>query len=353
MIGSAIAAGWIRMFSVIFTVLRSLVGAFQPRRQLVLENLALRHQLTVLKRSSGKPAFRRSGRLLWVLLRTLWSRWATALVIIQPQTVIRWHRAGFRLYWRWKSRRREGRPPTAPDLIALIRRMWQANPTWGSPRIRAELAKLGLHVSASTLRKYRPKRSRPPSQTWRTFLRNHTREIVAIDFFTVPTATFRVLFVFVVLAHERRKVLHFAVTERPSASWTGQQVVNAFPFATPPRYLLRDRDGIYGVDFGHRVTGLGFEQKLIAPQSPWQNPYAERLIGSLRRECLDQIVIFGERHLKAVLAEYLDYYHRHRTHRALEHDCPMPRSVEGPEQGKVVEFPVVGGLHHRYTRRAA
>ena len=232
--------------------------------------------------------------------------------------------------------------------------MWQANPTWGSPRIRAELAKLGLQVSASTVRKYRPKRERrPPSQTWRTFLRNHAKELVAGDFFTVPTVTFRVLFVFVVFAHERRKVLHFAVTEAPSASWAGQQIVNAFPFETPPKYLLHDRDGVYGADFVQRMRGLGIEEKLIAPQSPWQNPYAERLIGRIRRECLDQIVILGEQHLTAVFKEYFDYYHRARTHRSLAQDCPIPRAVITPDQGRVVEFPLVGGLYHLYTRQAA
>ena len=308
----------------------------------------------VLNRTVKAPEFRNSDRLFWVALSTMWSRWTKALVIVQPQTVVRWHRAGFRLYWRWKSRRRTGRAPIDRELVELIQRMWQANPTWGSPRIRAELAKLGLQVCAATIRKYRPKSGRrPPSQTWRSFLRNHTKQIVAVDFFTVTTVTFRVLFVFVVLAHERRKVRHFAVTEAPSASWAGQHVVNAFPFEVPPKYLLRDRDGIYGAAFARRVAGLGIEQKLIAPRSPWQNPYAERLIGSIRRECLDQVVIFGERHLRIVLTEYLDYYHRSRPHRSLAQDCPIPRPVMNPGQGEVVEFPQVGGLHHRYTRQAA
>jgi transposase InsO family protein len=274
------------------------------------------------------------------------------LVIVQLRTVIGWHRAGFRLFWRWKSRG-SGRSSIDRELIELIRRMWQANPTWGSLRIRDELAKLGLHVSDSTIRKYRPKRPRPPSQDWTTFLRNHARQIAAIDCFTVPTATFRVLFVFVVLTHERRKVAHFAIAEAPSAFWTGQQLVNAFPFERAPKFLLRDRDGIYGAEFMRRVAGLGMEEKLIAPRSPWQNPYVERLIGSLRRECLDHVVIFNERHLHGVIREYLDYYHHHRTHQALEHDCPVPRLVEDPDQGKIIELSLVGGLHHRYTRKAA
>ena len=186
MIGSAIAAGWIRMFSVILTVLRSLIGAFQPRRHLVLENLALRHQLMVLKRTVKIPTLRTSDRLFWAVLSAMWSRWTKVLVIVQPQTVVRWHQAGFRLFWRWQSRGRTGRSPTDRETIELIRRMWQANPTWGSPRIRAELAKLGLQVSAATVRKYRPKGNRrPPSQTWRAFLRNHASQLIAVDFFTV------------------------------------------------------------------------------------------------------------------------------------------------------------------------
>jgi len=284
----------------------------------------------------------------------MWSRWTKALVIVQPQTVVRWHQAGFRLFWRWRSRRRSGRAPKDRELIDLIRRMWQANHTWGSPRIRAELANLGLQVSAATVRKYRPKRERgPPSQTWRAFLRNHTQQLIAVDFFAVPTVTFRVLFVFVVLAHERRRVLHFAVTEAPSAAWVGQQIVIAFPFETPPKYLLRDRDGIYGAEFTKRVMGLGIEEKPTAPRAPWQNPYVERLIGIIRQECLDQVIVIGERHLQSVLKDYFEYYNLTRPHRSLAQDSPVQRPVMTPEQGPVVEFPQVGGLHHLYTRQAA
>ena len=224
----------------------------------------------------------------------------------------------------------------------------------GSPRIRAELAKLGLQVSAATVRKYRPKGERgPTSQSWRAFLRNHASQLIAVDFFTVPTVTFRVLFVFVVLAHERRRVMHFAVTEAPSASWAGQQIVNAFPFETPPKYLLRDRDGLYGAEFTKRVTALGIEEKSIAPRAPWQNPYAERLIGTIRRDCLDHVIVIGERHLQRVLENFFEYYHHSRPHRSLTQDSPVPRLVMPPEQGPVVEFPQVGGLHHLYIRQAA
>ena len=341
------------MFCVILTVIRSLRGALAPRRDLLLENLALRHQLMVLNRRVEQPHFHRVDRLLWVALRAVWSCWTEVLVIVQPETVVRWHRAGFRLYWRWRSRHNEGRPPIDRKLISLIREMWTVNPTWGSPRIRDELSKLGLHVSDSTIRKYRPKSRRSTSQTWTTFLRNHAAQIVSVDFFTVPTVTFRLLFVFVVLAHDRRRIRHFAITEAPSADWTAQQVVEAFAFAPASNYLLRDRDGIYGAAFRDRVAGLGTTEKLIAPRSPWQSPYVERLIGSIRRECLDHFIILNERHLKTVLAEYLAYYHEARTHLALERDCPDRRPVEPTEPAEVVAIPMVGGLHHRYTRRAA
>ena len=215
------------MFALVLTVLQALLSACQSRSQLLLENLALRHQLSVLQRSAPKPRLKSSDRLLWLVLRRLLSTWQRALVLVQPQTVIRWHRLGFRLFWRWKSRTRQGRPPVDRQLITLIRRMWQANPTWGSPRIQAELAKLGIPLSDWTIRKYRP-RKRRSSQSWKTFLRNHVEELVAVDFFTVPTAACGVLFVFLVLAHHRRKILHFNVTDSPSAAWTAQQLVEAW-----------------------------------------------------------------------------------------------------------------------------
>jgi transposase InsO family protein len=230
--------------------------------------------------------------------------------------------------------------------------MWQANPTWGSPRIQAELAKLGIHTYDSTVRKYRP-RNRRSSQTWKTFLSSHAEELIAIDFFTVPTAACGVLFVFLVLAHHRRKVLHFNVTDSPSASWTAQQIVEAFPFCSPPRYLLRDRDSTYGQAFVRRMNSLGLEQKLTAPHCPWQNPVIERLIGSIRRECLDHVIIFNAGHLRRVLSDYLAYYHGHRPHRTLDQDSPEPRATEPPEQGKIVELSLVNGLRHRYCRKAA
>jgi transposase InsO family protein len=288
------------------------------------------------------------------MLQRFWSRWHQSLVVVQPRTVVGWHRLGFRLFWRWKSRARGGRPAVDRQLITLIGQMWSGNATWGSKRIQAELAKLGIQVSDSTIRKYRPQGHRcRKAQTWTTFLRNHTQDLIAVDFFAVPTATFRLLYVFLVLAQERRKVLHFNITDSPSGSWTAQQLTEAFPFRTAPRYLLRDRDGIYGVQFVCRTAALGLEQKLIAPRAPWQNPFVERLIGSIRRECLDHVIVLNAQHLRQTLFNYLDYYHHHRTHRSLAQDCPVSRPVEPPDQGTIVELPLLGGLHHRYTRQAA
>ncbi len=246
-----------------------------------------------------------------------------------------------------------GRRRVSKEVRDVIRRMSRANPLWGAPRIHGELLKLGIEISQATVSKYMTRCRKPPSQTWRTFLQNHAKDIVSVDFFTVPTATFRVLFVFLVLDNERRKVVHFNVTESPTASWTGQQIVEAFPWDTAPKYLIRDRDGIFGGEFTHRVESMGIEHVLISARSPWQNPYVERLIGSIRRECLDRTIIFNEKHLRRVLKEYFKYYHESRTHLGLEKDCPQPRPVEPPGLGPIDAEPMVGGLHHRYYRRAA
>jgi putative transposase len=305
--------------------------------------------------AKDRPRLRLADRAFWIGLSQIWSRWANALLIVKPDTVVRWHRAGFRLFWRWKSRARtpaEGH--VTPELRALIRRMAQANPLWGAPKIHGELLMLGIVISERSVSRFLPKRpAKPPSQTWRTFLDNHLGSLASIDFFTVPTATFRVLFVFLVLVHNRRRVVHFNVTEHPSAHWTAQQVVEAFPEDTAPRYMIRDRDGIYGEAFCRRLKGIGVKEVLTAPQSPWQNPYAERLVGSIRRECLDHVVVLGERHLHRILRSYFSYYHRARTHLSLGKDAPKPRAVQPSSMGDIVELPEVGGLHHRYERRAA
>jgi putative transposase len=342
------------MTGVIPLILTCLLRMLRTRQSLVLENLALRHQLAVLQRTAPRPRFRTCDRLLWVLLSRLWAGWTDAVSVVQPATVIRWQRSGFKLFWTRKSRRHgPGRPAVAPEVRALIRRMSQANPLWGAPRIHGELQKLGIEISQATVSKYLVRHRAPPSPTWRTFLDNHLRSLVSVDFFTVPTVLFKVLFVFVVLAHERRRVVHINITDAPTAQWTAQQLVEAFPWQTAPRYLLRDRDAVYGVAFSRRVQTMGIHEVKTAARSPWQNPYVERLIGTLRRECLDHVVVLNEPHLRRLLRGYLIYYHGARTHLSLEKDAPEPRPVEHLDDGRIVETPMVGGLHHRYGRRAA
>jgi putative transposase len=267
-----------------------------------MENLALRHQLEVLKRNTKTPRLKNRDRLLWVVLVRLWNDWRKPLIFVQPETIIRWHKKGFRLYWRWKSRLRwPGRKSVPRDVRDLIRTMSRDNPLWGAPRIHGELLKLGIEVSQTTVSKYMIHHRKPPSQSWRTFLKNHVQDIVSVDFFTVPTATFRVLYVFVILSNARRRIVHFNVTDSPTAFWIGQQIVEAFPWDTAPKYLLRDQDGKYAEAFARRVESLGIKQVLISSRSPWQNPYVERVIGSIRRDCLDHVIVFSERHLRRVL----------------------------------------------------
>jgi transposase InsO family protein len=276
------------------------------------------------------------------------------LHLVKPDTVVAWQRQGFRIYWARISRRKSpGRPKVSSELKALIKRMATANLYWGGPRIHGELCKLGIEISERTVSRLMPKNRKPPSETWRAFLNNHIKYLVSVDFFTVPTVSFRVLFVLVVLAHHRRRVVHFNVTEHPTAGWTGQQMVEAFPEDTAPRYLLRDRDKIYANDFHQRIRSMSMEEVLSAPASPWQRAYVERLIGSIRRDCLDHVIVLGEGHLRKILKSYLEYYHCSRTHLWLGKDAPEPRMVQPPELGGVVELPEIGGLHHRYKRRAA
>jgi putative transposase len=340
------------MLALMGSLLRLLVSPANLR-DIALENLALRQQLAVFKRKCPRPRLRRVDRFFWVWLSRCWKDWQRTLVIVRPETVVAWHRQGFRLFWSRISRRKSGRPEASPVIRALILKMAAANPLWGAPRIHGELLKLGVEISERTVSRLMPKNRKPPSQTWRAFLNNHVQDLVSVDFFTVPTVNFRMLFVFVVLAHHRRRIVHFNVTEHPTAGWTGQQMVEAFPEDTAPRYLLRDRDKIYGYEFRERMQSMSIEEVLSAPASPWQRAYVERLIGSIRRDCLDHVIVQAEGHLRKILRSYLEYYHHSRTHLGLGKDTPEPRAVQPPKMGEIVELPQVGGLHHRYVRRAA
>jgi putative transposase len=324
---------------------------------LALENLALRQQLAIWKRHMKRPQIRTKDRLFWIMLCRFWRNWQEPLIVVKPETVIRWHRKGFKLFWKFKSQGNGlGRPPISPEIRDLILKMAKANPLWGAPRIHGELLKLGIEISERTVSNLLPRRdANPPSQTWRTFLKNHVTNMASIDFFTVPTATFRILFVLVVLRHSRRQVVHFNVTTNPSAMWTAQQIVNAFPWDTAPKYLLRDRDSTYGTYFRRRLINMGITEVIIAPRSPWQNPFVERLIGSIRRDCLDHAIVLNESHLKRILTSYFEYYHHDRTHYGLGKDAPVERLVQPrpAKDSKVIELPRVGGLHHRYEWKEA
>src|SRR5579862_7671827 len=342
------------MRAVVIAVAKSIALSFRSRAALQIEVLALRHQLAVYQRAGRRPHLRPADRILWAWLSRAWSGWRAALVIVQPRTVIDWQRKRFRDHWTRLSRSgQRGRPVIPKEIRDLIRTISAANPAWGSPRIVGELAKLGIEVGKSTVDKYRVRPSKPSSPTWRTFLASHAKDLVSVDFFTVATVRFEILFVLVILAHDRRCVRHFNITRHPTAQWAAQQIIEAFPWDTAPRYLLRDRDGVYGGYFRQRVASLGIEEVLSAPRSPWQSPYVERLIGSIRRECLDNVVVLNERHLRHVLSAYFDHYHRWRCHRALEMDCPKPRPVQSHEPGPVVEVTEAGGLYRHYERLAA
>jgi transposase InsO family protein len=340
----------VRWLGILVGTLRSIV---RTRRELALENLALRQQLAVWKVRRPRPQLTATDRIFWVVLSRLWKNWRSCLQVVRPETVVRWHRHGFRRYWAWKSRRRRGRPAIGRELRDLIRRMSGANPLWGAPRIRGELLKLGLTVSQATISKYMFRSRRPTSQAWRTFLKNHAPNVIAMDFFTVPTATFRVLFVLMVLSHARRRLVHFNVTEHPTAEWTARQLLEVCGLEEAPRYVIRDRDQVYGERFSRQAKTLDIRAAVIAPRSPWQNAYAERVIGSIRRECLDHVVVMGERHLLGIPSKYVDYYNGTRTHLSRAKDAPRSRSVQLPSQGRVVKVPRVGGLPHEYLRRAA
>ena len=345
------------MIAFFISLLTCLSAFFRSRYNLSVEILALRQQLGVLKRKSPRPRLRRQDRIFWILLRRLWHAWSNVLVIVKPATVVAWHRAGFRLFWRLRSRPKSlGRPEVDAEVRSLIRRMVNENPSWGAPRIHGELLKLGFDVSERTVSRYL-RRLSPPDHARKlcsAFLRNHREAIAAMDFFTVPTLTFRVLYCFFVIAHGRRRILHFNVMEHPTGQWIVQQLREALPESCPYRYAILDRDGKFGEEVTELLTASGMKPTRISPASPWQNGVAERWIGSCRR-VLDHLIVLNEAHLRRLIRDYISYYHADRIHDSLEKDTPAMRPVSSkPNQSaRLVSFPRIGGLHHRYDWQQA
>ena len=337
------------MIGLLCFVLTVLVSPFKSKSRLEAENAALRHQLIVLRRKvRGRAQLTNNDRWFFVQLYRWFPSILQVLTIIRPDTLVRWHHAGFRRYWRWKSRTRGGRPQIETELRALIRRMSVQNPLWGAPRIHGELLKLGFELAQSSVAKYMVKRRGPPSQGWRTFLHNHAPDVAAMDLFVVPTIGFNLLYAFVIIRLDRRDLVWINVTTNPTAEWIAHQITEAFPWDEAPRYLVRDRDRIYGAIVTRRLRAMGIRDKPTASASPWQNGFAERLIGSIRRECLDHVIVFGEAHLRRVLKSYARYYNETRTHLALDKDAPLSRAVK--RAGRILCRPVLGGLHHEYVR---
>lgn len=334
-------------------ILRLIWGAiadfFRSRADLQTEIIALRHQLNVLRRKRPERlVLANTDRLLFVWLYRLAPGILNALAIVKPETVVGWHRRGFRALWRWKSRSGAGRPKVPLEIRNLIREMSIANPLWGAPRLHGELLKLGINVGQTTVAKYMSRPRRPPSQGWKVFLRNHADGIVAMDLFVVPTISFKLLYGLVVMSHDRRRILLLSATAHPSAEWIARQLTEAFGWSRAPRYVIRDRDSAYGEVFKRRLRAMGIRDRPTAPQSPWQNGCCERLIGSIRRECLDHVVILGERHLRNVLRSYAHYHNQVRTHLSLGKDAPVSRAAQSV--GRIQPIPLLGGLHHHYVR---
>ncbi len=301
------------------------------------------------RKAHGRVPLSKGDRLFFVQLYRWFPSILKVITIVRPETLVRWHRAGFRRYWRWKSRSPGGRPPIGAELRALIRRMSLENPLWGAPRIHGELLKLGFAVAQSSVSKYMPKRSNDPSgQSWATFVRNHAPQIAAMDLFVAATIGFDLLYALIIVQLDRRELVWVNVTAHPTAEWIARQITEAFPWNEAPRYLIRDRDRSYGGVVRRRLRAMGIRDKPISAGSPWQNCFAERLIGSIRRECVDHLVVFGEQHLRRVLRSYALYYNEARTHRSLNKDPPLSRPVQST--GRIVSHALVGGLHHQYVR---
>jgi len=337
------------MFAILHALGMFVADLFKSGSRLEAENLFLRHQLTIaLRQAPPRLRLRGSDRALLIGMTRLWPGLLGAAQVVQPETILRWHRASFKVFWRWRSRNRVGRPKIDRGLRDLIQRMSRENSLWGASRIHGELLMLGFEVAQSTVSKYMTRPSKPPSQSWKTFLRNHAQAIAAIDLCVVPTLTFDRLFAFLVLGHARRQLLWVEVTRHPTAEWLARQITEAFPWASAPAYLVRDNDSAYGHVFTSRLRAMGIRDRPISPRSPWQNGIAERLIGTLRRECLDRMLIFGESHLRRVLSAYAAYYNQARTHLALQKDAPLHRAAQ--RSGGIVAIPILAGLHHQYVR---
>jgi putative transposase len=343
------------MIDAVVLLVGAILRLFHGRRRLLLENLALRQQLAALKRRRPRPRLAVFDKLFWNLARRFWSGWNQALIVVTPETVVRWHRAGFRLYWKLisKVRRPIGRRQIPKEVRELIFRMVAENPTWGAPRIHGELLMLGFDISERTISRWmkRAPRDPEPAKRWLTLLRNHREAIAAMDFFTVPTLRFSVLYGFFVISHDRRQILHFNVTKHPTSLWIVQQLREAFPFESAPRFLIFDRDGKYGVEVPAAVRSLKIGPVRTSYQSPWQNGVAERWIESCRRDLLDHVIAVNERHLRRLLSEYLRYYHEDRTHLGLGKGTPHGRT-RSTASGRVLSHDRLGGLHHRYDRAA-
>jgi len=336
----------------------SFLTLFRSRYCLSLDIIALRQQLGVLKRKNPRPRLRMQDRIFWILLRRLWPAWRNVLVIVKPETVVAWHRAGFRLFWRLRSRPKSlGRPKIDAEVRTLIRRMVNENPSWGAPRIHGELLKLGFEVSERTVSRYL-RRLTPPDDArklWSAFLRNHSEVLTAMDFFTLRTLTFHVLYCFFVIEQGRRRILHFNVTEHPTGPWIVQQLREAFTESCPYRFAILDGDAKFGEEVTELLTASGMKPTRISPASPWQNGVAERWIGSCRRELLDHLVVLNDVHLRRLIRDYISYYHRDRIYDSLEKDAPAMRPVSSkPDQSaRLVSLRRVGGLHHRYDWQQA
>src|ERR1700737_4916019 len=337
------------MIGLLSFVVAVLASPFKSKIRLEAENATLRHQLVVLRRKlKGRAHLTNNDRWFFVQLYRWFPSILPVLMIIRPETLVRWHRAGFRRYWRWKSRRRGGRPPIEAELRALIRQMSSENLLWGAPRGHGELLKRGFEVAQSSVAKYMVKHRGPPSQGWLTFLRNHAPDIAAMDLFVVPTIGFRMLYGFVIVRLDRRDIIWINVTTNPTAEWVARQITEAFPWDGAPGYMIRDRDQIYGAAVTRRLRAMGIRDKPIAPASPWQNGVVERLIGSIRRECVDHIIVLDEAHLRRILKSYARYYNESRTHLALDKDATVSRPVQ--RTGVVRSLAILGGLHHHYAR---